>query len=131
MKTQQNRIKPFQSCVGDVQHGEHVELPELFSLLGLGALSEDQKVLIRDELEQVVYKRMMVRLLQIVPEESRVRAVDAMKKGDSAAALEQLIPSVDMQSLVIDEVGRVRRELSGTVHRVVFPSADAPIAVMP
>ena len=131
MKPQQNSVKTVSI----------EELPELFSLLGLAALSEDQKMLIRAELEQVVYKRMMVRLLQTVPEESRVHAVDAMKKGDAVAALEQLIPqSVDMQSLVIDEVRRVRHELSGAVHRVVFPtsppampaarSADTPITVL-
>lgn len=99
------------------------ELPELFGFLGLSALSEDQKVLIRTELEQVVYKRMMVRLLHTAPNEDRERAVDAMKKGDSATALEQLIATgVDMQSLVMDEIRRIRHELYEAVHRVTSPS---------
>lgn len=98
------------------------ELPELFGFLGLSALSEDQKVLIRTELEQVVYKRMMVRLLHAAPKEDRERAVDAMKKGDSATALEQLIATgVDMQSLVMDEIRRIRHELYEAVHRVISP----------
>lgn len=118
------------------------ELPELFGFLGLSVLSEDQKVLIRIELEQVVYKRMMVRLLHTAPKEDRERAVDAMKKGDSATALEQLIATgVDMQSLVMDEIRRIRHELYEAVHRVTSPSvfpdmsrdaadgASAPITV--
>ncbi len=94
--------------------------PELFTLLGLAALNEDQKALIRTELEQIAYKRIMAQILKTSTEEHRTAALNAMKRGDSATALEQVLLGVnDMQLVVVDEVRRLRQELYGAVQHAI------------
>ena len=83
----------------------------IISVLGIGSLSDDKKAALIDKMAELAEKRIILRLMQELPEKGHQEFEKIAEKGDQAKMefLQEKFPN--LAEIIQDEIVKVKKEV--------------------
>jgi len=87
----------------------------IFLELGLGNLSEEKKMALLDQMNDLVHKRTMLKVIETLSDEQKQHIMNQKGIGEVAVmqALQEVVPNLG--ALVLEEVEQVKNEVKATM----------------
>jgi len=85
----------------------------IISLLGLESLSEEKKIQLLEKLSELVFKRTMVRVMELLPEEGQEELSKLVDEGDSEKTNAFIVEKIpNFEEIMNEEIVAVKEEMA-------------------
>jgi hypothetical protein len=107
-------IKLLQNATTMADQPHYVE-GNIFVDLGLANLPEEQKLALLDQMNELIHKRTMLRVLEILTDEQKQHLMKDENQSEEAllAALQQVVPNLG--ELIFEQVELVKNEVKASL----------------